>query len=91
VAIVPNTAAGSRLGESLSHTLDPPATVVRDTGADLVFCYEVQEILVPHAAARLIGGRGDLVHIAGRLHTRTDVAWTDLATATGAPRVAAAR
>jgi hypothetical protein len=81
LAILPDTAAGTRLADSLAQLLEPPATLLRDTDADLVFCYETQEILVPHAAARLVGGRGDLVQIAGRLHTRTDVAWTDLATA----------
>ena len=32
-------------------------------------------------AARLIGDRGDLADIALRLHTRSDVSWSDLADA----------
>ncbi|MGD9719864.1 MAG: tubulin-like doman-containing protein [Pirellulales bacterium] len=87
LAIAPATTTQSPLAEALAHDLDPPATVVRDAEADLVLCYEVQELWPQYAASRLVDGRGDLVRIAARLHTRTDVTWSELAHAP-APEVA---
>jgi serine/threonine protein kinase len=77
LAIVPTNSAGSALQEAVSH-LDPPATLVSDSDADLVFCYEVQELSLSNVAARLIENRSDFVQISARLHTRMDVAWSGL-------------
>jgi serine/threonine protein kinase len=81
VAISPQPMSESALVDALRRVIDPPATIVCDTDADLVLCYEAQGLWIPHVAARLIGDRGDLVHIASRLHTRSDVAWTEMAEA----------
>ena len=61
-----------------------------DTDPDLVVCYEAQGLWIPYVGSRLIGDRGDLAQIAQRLHTRSDVAWTDLARATLGEQVACA-
>jgi serine/threonine protein kinase len=90
VAIVPEPAAQSPLCEALARAADPPATVVRDGDADLVLCYEVQDLWPPYVAARLVGDRGDLVQIAARLHTRTDVPWNELSLAVAPANVACA-
>ena len=81
VAISPKSMAESALMDALGQVASPAAMAVRDTDADLVLCYEAQELWIPHVAARLIGERGDLVHIASRLHTRSDVTWSKLAEA----------
>ena len=73
------SAAGSALQEAITQQLTPPPTIVSDTDADLVFCYEVQELSLANVAARLIENRNDFVQIAARLHTRSDVAWSGLA------------
>ncbi|MEX0977611.1 MAG: hypothetical protein WDZ48_02090, partial [Pirellulales bacterium] len=77
-AVLPASSAGSALHDALSKQLTPPATVITDTDADLVLCYEQQELSLVHVAARLIDGRSDIVQIAGRLHTRMDVPWSQL-------------
>jgi hypothetical protein len=66
------------LPELLKQKLDPPATVITDAGADLVFCCEAQDLWVPHVAAALLDGRGDIAQVAARLHTRSDVSWSPL-------------
>ncbi len=88
LAIAPDSSADLALREALTRDTDPPATVLLDSDANLVLCYEVQELWVPHVAARLIGDRGDLVKIALRLHTRNDIEWCELSRAVepmGAP------
>ncbi len=82
LALVPQASSDSALAATLSQQLEPAATVVVDTDPDLVLCYETQALWPPYVGARLIGDRGDLVPIAARLHTRSDVAWTELASAT---------
>ncbi len=81
IAVVPEASATSGMVELLTRQITPPATVVADTDPDLVVCYEAQGLWIPYVGSRLIGDRGDLAQIAQRLHTRSDVAWTDLARA----------
>jgi hypothetical protein len=83
LAVLPQSSAGSALQEVVSRKLNPPATAVGDSDADLVFCYEVQELSLSTVAARLIENRSDFVRIAARLHTRMDVAWSGLVQAGG--------
>jgi hypothetical protein len=75
LVILPEADKGSLLDEAVSQ-LEPPATVIRDSDADLVFCYEVQELSISDVAARLVDDRVDFAQTASRLHTRTDVVWT---------------
>lgn len=90
IAIVPEASASSGIIELLTQQVTPPATIVADTDPDLVVCYEAQGLWIPYVGSRLIGDRGDLAQIAQRLHTRSDVAWTDLARATLSEQVACA-
>jgi hypothetical protein len=78
LAILPTQCAAGGLAEALVRQLDPPATVAASNDADLVFCYEQQDLSLAHVAARLIDGRGDIIQIASRLHTRVDVPWSQL-------------
>lgn len=77
-AILPENAQDTPLADTLSTKLDPPATVLTSCDADVVFCYELQDLLIPHVANQLLDGRADIVPVASRLHTRTDVTWTPL-------------
>jgi hypothetical protein len=79
IAVVPAALGESPLIEALGKELERPATLVRDVDADIVLCYEAQELCIPHVAARIVGDRGDLAQIAFRLHTRIDVNWRNLA------------
>jgi len=78
LAVLPESDANAPLTAALGKLLDPPPTILADTDADLMLCYEQQELSLPHVAARLIAGRNDYTEIAARLHTRADVAWTEL-------------
>jgi len=78
LAIVPQSGNSGPLQETISAKLDPPATILAGTEADLVLVFEQQELSLPHVAARLIEGRKDFVEIASRLHTRVDVSWSEL-------------
>ena len=79
LAILPGSAAGTALESAVTEGLESPATFVNDSDADLVFCYEMQDLPLENVAARLIESRSDFVQIAARLHTRMDVAWSGLA------------
>jgi serine/threonine protein kinase len=79
LAVVPEASVASGIVDLLTHQITPPATVIADTDPDLVLCYEAQGLWIPYVGSRLIGDRGDLAQIALRLHTRSDVAWSDLA------------
>jgi eukaryotic-like serine/threonine-protein kinase len=78
LAILPNNPQGDALRAAVSE-LKPPATVVGYSEPDVVFAFELQDLSIPHVAARLIEDRTDFAQMAGRLHTRIDVAWTPLA------------
>jgi serine/threonine protein kinase len=85
LAILPAVNASDSLAAALRERLDPAPTILRDADADLVLCYEQQELSLPHVAARLIAGRNDYTEIAARLHTRADVSWTPLPSPGEAP------
>ncbi|MFN0017988.1 MAG: tubulin-like doman-containing protein [Pirellulaceae bacterium] len=52
--------------------------VIPSSAAQVVFCYEIGNIPLTHAAARLINHRTDFAQAASRLHARTDVSWQEL-------------
>lgn len=79
LAILPDNPHGAALQTAVSQELQPPATVVGYSEPDVVFAYELQDLSIPHVAARLIEDRTDFAQMAARLHTRIDVVWTPLA------------
>jgi eukaryotic-like serine/threonine-protein kinase len=81
LAVLPETAGASDLKHSLTSTLDPSPTIVNDSAPDVVLCYEVQELDIAQVAGKVVADRNELVKIAERLHTRTDVRWSELADA----------
>jgi hypothetical protein len=71
------TLGGKALKDRVA-ALPMPATIVDGDDVDLVCCHEVQELPISSLAARVIDGRTDLIRVASRLHTRTDVNWPTL-------------
>jgi eukaryotic-like serine/threonine-protein kinase len=55
----------------------PPA-VIPATASQVVFCYEIGNIPLSHAAARLIDHQPHYAQAASRLHARNDVVWQEL-------------
>ena len=78
LAILPDNPQGDALRAAVAE-LNPPATVVGYSEPDVVFAFELQDLSIPHVAARLIEDRTDFAQMAARLHTRVDVVWTPLA------------
>ncbi|MBC7855458.1 MAG: hypothetical protein IAF94_18675, partial [Pirellulaceae bacterium] len=52
--------------------------VIPATTSQIVFCYELSNVPLSHAAARLIGHCPHYAQAATRLHVRTDVTWQEL-------------
>jgi hypothetical protein len=78
LAILPDNPQRDALRAAVAE-LSPPATVVGYSEPDVVFAFELQDLSIPHVAARLIEDRTDFAQMAARLHTRVDVVWTPLA------------
>ncbi|OHB76123.1 MAG: hypothetical protein A2W31_09490 [Planctomycetes bacterium RBG_16_64_10] len=53
------------------------STALGDDG-EVVFCYEVEQLLPSRVAGHLTNRDSNYATIASRLHTRVDVAWTPL-------------
>jgi len=81
--ILPEGIGDECLGASLEQS-NPPATIVRVTGGDLIVCQEVEQLHVRQVAAQLVDNRRDYIELAKRLHARVDVNWDDMST--GTPR-----
>lgn len=54
-----------------------PAIVSTDV-SQIVFCYEIGNVPLVHAAAKLIDNRPSYAEAASRLHARTDISWQEL-------------
>jgi hypothetical protein len=52
--------------------------VIPSSAAQVVFCYEIGNIPLAHAAAQIIDHRSDFAKAASRLHARTDISWQEL-------------
>ena len=83
VCIVPNASQSGCDGDAVKNLVGPgvfnekPA-LVGDSTSDLVFCFELADIAISHAAAALIDHRPDYADLAYRLHARTDIVWQPL-------------
>lgn len=53
-------------------------TLAVDSASDVVLCYECEQLSLPEVAQQLIGDQQYFASLAGRLHTRVDVAWSPL-------------
>ena len=76
--VLPEGPSGERLREVITCDLGrQPSTWTGSTG-EVLLCYEAEELSLRHVAERLSQGRSDLLAIARRVHTRTDVDWPPL-------------
>ena len=64
--------------EILHEQMNETPSVTQNHDGDFVLCYEVERISLTQAAVTIIEERRDFAEFAGRLHTRTDVAWSPL-------------
>jgi len=76
--VLPKSARESGLSERIRREVDSSATLIESSEGDMIACYEVEQVSLPAAAARVVDHRHDYVKIASRLHTRTDVVWSAL-------------
>ena len=68
-------AISSLVGHSQFQQL--PAVVSTDV-SQIVFCYEIGNVPLVHAAAQLIDHRPSYAEAASRLHARTDISWQEI-------------
>ena len=64
--------------EILHQEMHEVPSVVENCDGDFILCYEMEQISLTQAAVTLIEGRPDLAEAASRLHTRTDINWSNL-------------
>lgn len=76
--ILPENMTEQCIPASLLKESNPPTTIVRGTGDDLIVCREVEGLHVQRVSANLVQYRRDYIEIAKRLHTRIDVDWIDM-------------
>jgi hypothetical protein len=74
--VAPDELAPSITPQSLGDATTAAPTVVSDSLADMLVCYEVEDLLLDRIAATVLDQRFQAVEAASRLHTRTDVPWT---------------
>lgn len=79
IAVVPSGITSKLIVDSIRQTL-PDAVVATSTEADLVFCHEVEGIVLADAANVLVADRRECAQAALRLFTRVDVPWAALQT-----------
>jgi hypothetical protein len=76
--VAPEAIAPLITPQAVAEGGDAQPTVVIDDEADLLVCYEVEELPLPRVAAAVLDQRFQAVEAASRLHTRSDVPWTPL-------------
>jgi len=76
MVIAPPDLSTTELSVQLSKLTNDQLTIVQDSIAELVICYELEQIPVDNVLAKLIGTREDILEVARRLHTRIDVPWS---------------
>ncbi len=78
LVVAPEPLAPAITPETLGEAVTALPTVVTDTHADMLICYEVEGLTIPRVASVVLDQRFQVVEAASRLHTRTDVPWTPL-------------
>jgi hypothetical protein len=78
LAVVPNIGSGGNSDTTVSRALGTSATTVAGSDNYLTVCVEASGLSLPHVALELVERRRDRVEFAGRVHSRTDIAWSPL-------------
>jgi len=78
LVMLPQGSTQVRPLEILHDEMNETPSVVENCDGDFILCYEVEQISLTQAAVGIIEGRRDFAEAASRLHTRNDVAWSNL-------------
>jgi eukaryotic-like serine/threonine-protein kinase len=83
VCVVPQASQSGCDAETMKTLVGPSVfgespAVVGDASGDLVFCFELSDVPISHAAAAIIDHRPDYADLAYRLHARSDIVWQPL-------------
>ncbi|MBN2023950.1 MAG: protein kinase [Pirellulales bacterium] len=77
LVVCPEQAAGALAAAVRDRGQSNPAVVV-DRSGEVIVCWEIGRLSANRLAASLVVDRPDCAELAARLHTRLDVAWSDL-------------
>jgi hypothetical protein len=78
LVVAPEAIAPSVTPQALAEFTDALPTVIADAEADMLVCFEVEDLALNRVASAVLDQRFQAVEAASRLHTRMDVPWTPL-------------
>jgi serine/threonine protein kinase len=78
LVVVPREAAQPGAQTAISERIGTAATTISGPDSNLTLCVEADGLSLPHIALAFVDQRRDRVEFAGRVHCRTDIAWTPL-------------
>jgi hypothetical protein len=81
LAVLPCDAADPTCAEKLSQAIGTDVTTLAGDDNSLTLCVESGQLSVPYAAVEFVQRRRDRVDFAARIHSRTDILWTPLLSA----------
>ena len=76
--VLPEPLAEKVSAETLGALTNTAPTLVTDADADMLLCYEVEDLPLSRIASTVLDQQLQAMETASRLHTRTDVPWTPL-------------
>jgi hypothetical protein len=85
LAIVPRDAAPQNCAAVLERVIGVPPASVRGADSSTTLCVEADQLSIEHIAISLVQRRRDRVDFAGRVHCRTDIAWSPLVATSSTP------
>jgi eukaryotic-like serine/threonine-protein kinase len=81
LVVVPREAAQAGSQTVISQRLGTAVTTINGADSSLTLCVEADGLSLPSIALEFVERRRDRVEFAGRVHCRTDIAWTPLISA----------
>jgi len=77
LAVLPLGDGAERLQELVDEVIEVAPTVVRDADRGITFCCEAEQLPLAKLAARIVLHHPNAAKLAGRIHSRNDVDWTE--------------
>lgn len=81
MAMLPQDAADPSCTDQLSRAVGTAVTTLAGDDNSVTLCVEAGQLSVPHAAIEFVQRRKDRIDFAARIHSRTDILWTPLLSA----------
>ncbi|HEX4416040.1 MAG TPA: tubulin-like doman-containing protein [Lacipirellulaceae bacterium] len=78
LAVTPDDAADDHVEQMISQRLGSTVNTISDRDSQLTICVEADNLSLPHVALEFVERRRDRIEFAGRVHSRTDIAWLPL-------------